>query len=413
MLTPSSAAVVQSTLPAVRAHAEMIATKFYNRMFAAHPELLDLFNRGNQATGRQRQALAGSVVAYAEHLVGAGTAPLAALVERIAHKHVSVGIAPSQYPIVGRHLMAAVADVLGDAVTPDVARAWDEVYWLFACELVAREARLYHEVGVADPARLWRDWRVLERITETTDVISLVLAPVDGSPAPTFTAGQYASVAVSLDGGRGRQIRQYSLSGRPGAPTWQLTIKRVRGTATSPDGMVSTFLHEHVEPGDVLALSPPVGDVSSVVGDGPLVLITAGIGVTPAMSALEHLAQQASERPVVHVHADRTSAAHALRQHLPRLSTSLPQLRFQFWYEDGKPETDVSVPASRTEVNPGRVDPDRIPLPPDASCYLCGPLPFMNEVRAGLLRRGVPSERIACEVFGPEMLRVGGGQTAL
>lgn len=411
MLTPSSAAVVQSTLPAVRANAEMITAKFYPRMFAAHPELLDLFNRGNQATGRQREALAGAVVAYAEHLVGVPTAPWAAIVERIAHKHVSVGIAPSQYPIVGRHLLAAVADVLGEAVTPDVARAWEEVYWLFACELVAREARLYHEAGIADPARVWREWRVTDRITETSDVISLVLAPADGSPAPAFTAGQYVSVAVTLDGGRGRQIRQYSLSGRPGAPTWQLTIKRVRATATSPDGMVSTFLHEHVRPGDVLALSPPVGDVSSVFGDGPLVLVSAGIGVTPAMSALEHLAQQDPERPVVHVHADRTGAAHALRRHLPRLGPSLPALRIQLWYEDG--EADVAVPASQVSVNLGRVDPDRIPLPSNASVYLCGPLPFMNQVRSGLLRRGVPNERIACEVFGPEMLRVGGGQTAL
>lgn len=411
MLTPSSKAVVTSTLPAVRAHAEMITANFYPRMFAAHPELLNLFNRGNQANGRQRQALAGAVVAYAEHLVGQGGAPWAAVVERIAHKHVSVGIAPSQYPIVGRHLLAAVADVLGEAVTPEVARAWDEVYWLFACELVAREARLYHQAGIADPTLVWRDWRVVERVAETSDVISLVLVPADGLPAPSFTAGQYVSVAVRLDGDRGRQIRQYSLSGRPGAQTWQLTIKRIRATATSPDGMVSTFLHEHVGPGDTLRLSPPVGDVGAAFGDGPLVLVSAGIGVTPAMSALEHLAQQAPERPVVHVHADRTGAAHALRRHLPRLSRSLPTLRVQLWYEGGA--TDVAVPAPQVSVNAGRVDPDRIPLPSDASVYLCGPVPFMNHVRGGLLRRGVPTERIAYEVFGPEMLHADTDRVAL
>jgi nitric oxide dioxygenase len=395
--------VVSATLPAVRAHGEAITANFYPRMFAAHPELLDLFNRGNQATGRQRQALAAAVVGYAEHLVGASATPWSPVFERIAHKHASLGIHPAQYSVVGRHLLAAVGEVLGDAVTPEVARAWDEVYWLFACELVAREARQYHAVGVADPAEVWRPWRVVERVAETADVISLVLAPVAGSAAPSFIPGQYVSVAVRLDGGRGRQIRQYSLSGRPGADTWQVTVKRVRASATAPAGMVSTFLHDQVAVGDELQVSPPFGDVGTIGGAGPLLLISAGIGVTPAMSTLEDLAHREPDRPVVLVHADRAGAAHPLRRHLPRLSRRLRTLRMEFWYEDG-PADGIGA-HDRTRVNSGRVDPERIPLPASAHVHLCGPLPFMNHVRDGLLRRGVPSERIAYEVFGPEMLR--------
>jgi nitric oxide dioxygenase len=364
--------------------------------------LVDLFNRGNQATGRQRQALAAAVVGYAQHLVAPDTAGWSPVIERIAHKHASLGIAPAQYAVIGRHLLAAVADVLGDAVTPEVAWAWDEVYWLFAGELQAREARLYRTAGVDDPAEVWHSWRVIDRIEETDDVISLVLEPVRGRPAVRFTPGQYVSVAVDLGAGLGRQIRQYSLSGRPGADTWQITVKRVRGTTTSPNGTVSTFLHERVAIGDVLTLSPPFGEVSSVAGDGPLLLVSAGIGVTPAMSALEDLAERRSRRPVVLVHADRTGSTHALRRHLPRLSLAMPTLQVDLWYAHD--QTDDVVSGSQARVNTGPVDPDRIPLAPGSHVHLCGPLSFMNHVRSGLLRRGVPGDRIAYEVFGPEML---------
>ncbi|SCL32498.1 nitric oxide dioxygenase [Micromonospora nigra] len=402
MLTESSAAVVTATLPAVQAHGEAITRRFYQRMFDAHPELLDLFNRGNQATGAQQAALAAAVVAYAEHLTGAGTVPWGPILDRIAHKHASLGITPAQYTIVGRHLLAAVGEVLGEAVTPAVATAWDEVYWLLACELIAREARLYAAAGLAEGEPVWRDWQVTARRQETVDVVSFTLVPVDGGPVPAFVPGQYTSVAVDLDGGRGQQIRQYSLSGRPGADHWRITVKRVRGTGGAPDGMVSTHLHEHVAVGDTLRLSPPFGEVDAVAGDGPLLLVSAGIGLTPAMAALEHLAATAPQRPVVLVHADRAGATHAHRDDLPRLHAALPQLRTALWYEDA---TDANLAGLTAEVAGGLVDPELIPLSPEAHVHLCGPLPFMNVVRGGLLRRGVPAERIAYEVFGPGMLR--------
>jgi nitric oxide dioxygenase len=403
MLSASSASVVESTLPVVRAHGEAITGTFYRRMFEAHPELLNLFNRSNQATGEQRQALAASVVAYAEHLIGRSQVPWTPVFERIAHKHASLGVTPAQYTIVGKHLIAAVAEVLGDAITPEIAAAWEETYWLFACELVAREARLYHMVGVDDPTAIWREWRVTDRTPETDDVISLTLAPADGTSAPAHVPGQYVSLAVDLDGGRGQQIRQYSLSGPPGAGYWQITVKRVRGTGATPDGIVSTFLHDRVQVDDVLRVSPPFGEVNAAAGDGPLLLVSAGIGLTPAMSALEHLAVTTPQRPVVLIHADRSRRSHAMRRHLPRLHAQMHNLQVSLWYEDHLADEDaVTLPA---QIGAGRVDPEQIPLDPDAHVHLCGPLPFMSQVRQSLLRRGIPADRIAYEVFGPDMLR--------
>ena len=179
LLSDQSLGVVQATASVVAAHADEITAHFYPRMFAAHPELLRVFNQGNQATGEQSKALAGSVVAYAVQLIDPEAPSFDHVMRRIAYKHVSLGIRPEQYTIVGENLIASVAEVLGDAVTPEVAAAWSEVYWLFALQLVAEEARLYQQANV-DPDQPTRPYRVVRRIEETADVISLVLEPADG-----------------------------------------------------------------------------------------------------------------------------------------------------------------------------------------------------------------------------------------
>src|SRR5919107_5098623 len=224
LLSARSRAVVEATAAVVAGHAEQITAVFYPRMFDEQPELLRLFNQGNQATREQSRALAASVVAYAVQLLDPAAPSFEHVMRRIAYKHVSLGIRPEQYTIVGRNLLAAVGEVLGDAVTPEVAAAWDEVYWLFAAQLIAEEARLYQQAGV-DPNAPLRPYRVVRRIEETSDVISLVLEPVDGEPLPAIAAGQYVSVFVDLPDGR-RQPRQYTVSSTASGTRLQITVRR-------------------------------------------------------------------------------------------------------------------------------------------------------------------------------------------
>ncbi|PZS29943.1 MAG: hypothetical protein DLM58_14540 [Pseudonocardiales bacterium] len=91
MMSSESEVLVRATLPAVVQHGADITAAFYDTMFAAHPELLDVFNRGNQANGDQRQALAAAVVAFAAHLVDGGEpGGPEPVIGRIAHKHASL-----------------------------------------------------------------------------------------------------------------------------------------------------------------------------------------------------------------------------------------------------------------------------------------------------------------------------------
>jgi nitric oxide dioxygenase len=393
MLSPRSTATVEATLPAVGSAIGEISSVFYRRLFAAHPELLrDLFNRGNQANGSQQQALAGSIAAFAGALLARPDRRPDALLERIAHKHVSLGITAEQYEVVHTHLFAAIGEVLGDAVTPEVAAAWDEVYWLMANALVALESRLYRQAGLA-PGDVWRTYRVAARFQETDDVVTFLARPADGRPAPAGRPGQYVSVQVQLPDGA-RQIRQYSLSGHPEGAL-QFSVKRETG---HPLGEVSHHLHDHVGVGRELRISAPAGDVVLADGDAPVLLASAGIGCTPMIGMLGHLAGVGSPRRVIAVHGDRDQLSHPFRPELLRLTEKLANGEAHVWYE--RPLGDW--PADRT----GLVDltaPGAPAIPAGTLAYLCGPLPFLRAVRTQLLAAGVRPSDIHYEVFGPDL----------
>lgn len=391
MLSAESAGIIRATLPVIGASLDTITARFYATMFAEHPELLDgMFNRGNQASGEQRRALAGSIAAFATALLERPDERPDRLLTRIAHKHTAVGVTDDQYVIVHKYLFGAIADVLGEAVTPEVAAAWDEVYWLMAGALIALEARIYAQAGAEDGST-WRRWRVVERREETADVVSFLLRPAGDGPVPPARPGQYVSVRVRMPDGT-HQLRQYTLSGGGRDGLRRITVKRVRGD-DAPDGEVSTLLHTDVRAGDELTLSAPFGDVALEDGDAPLVLVSAGIGCTPITAMLEHLAATGSTRRVLLLHADRSPGEHPLRRDMERLADGLPAARRVFWYEDG----------AHGESRPGRLSLSGVEIPSGAVVYLCGPLPFMREARSQLLGAGVAARDIHYEVFGPDL----------
>jgi nitric oxide dioxygenase len=396
VLSDRSRPVIEATLPVVADNIQEIAHRFYEHLFAQHPSLLDgVFNRGNQAEGSQQVALAGSVAVFASALVKTPEQLPEHLLSRIAHKHASLGITPAQYDVVHENLFWAIANVLGDAVTPEVAAAWDEVYWLMAYALINQERGLFSARGVR-PETVWREWEVTDKTPETADVTTFRLKRTDTRLVRTSLPGQYVTVQVPMPDGV-RQPRQYSLTRADDGEHRQFSVKRVRGDG-KPDGEVSNHLCDSVEVGDVLTLSLPFGDVVLDDSGRPVVFVSAGIGITPMAGMLSHLVAAGSQLPITLLHADVDEESFPLRRQVLEDLRSLPGATAHVWYESGG---DSSLPVDG--VHSGVLDVYDVKLPDDATYYLCGPLPFMQGVRSALIERGVNPRDIQYEVFGPDL----------
>ncbi len=379
-LDPAHAEIVGATLPLIGANIDAITTVFYRRLFENHPQLLrNLFNRGNQAQGAQQRALAASIATFAAHLVDPALPHPAELLSRIGHKHASLGIVAEQYPVVHDNLFAAIVEVLGaDTVTAEVAAAWDQVFWIMADALIEVERALYAQAGVRD-GDVYRRAQVLSRVDDPSGAVQVTVAPLSAE-VMSFAPGQYVSVGVTLPDGA-RQLRQYSLinvsgSGEAGG---KLTF------AVKPAGEVSTWIRDNLRVGDLLDVTVPFGDLPTPTVGAPLVLISAGIGITPMIGFLE--AVEPATRIIV-LHADRSARTHPLRDRQRELVAALPDATLDIWYDEGGPG-----------AHRGFLRLDGVDLPTDAEVYLCGADGFVRAVRDQLIARGI--QRVHCELFSP------------
>ncbi|MBL1078061.1 hemin transporter [Nocardia sp. 2] len=386
-LEPEHAEIIRATLPLVGSRIDDITPLFYRSMFTAHPELLrDRFNRGNQAQGAQQRALAASIATFATHLVDPALPHPRELLSRIGHKHASLGVTAAEYRIVHEHLFAAIVEVLGaEVVTAEIAAAWDRVYWLMATTLIDFERELYNAAGV-EPGDVFRETVVMERVDDPSGVVTFVLASADTArPLPEFVPGQYISVGADLPDGA-RQLRQYSLVNRSGAGRLAFAVRPVASVADAPAGEVSNWLCDNIGAGDRLQITLPFGDlVIDTEAADPLVLISAGIGVTPMVGILDYLVHHTPQRPVTILHADRSSATHPLREQVVDAVGVLQNAFYRVWYDTAG----------------GFMNLKEVPLPPDADFYLCGGNGFLQSVRAQLMAAAIPAERVHFELFSP------------
>ncbi|MGX4643915.1 globin domain-containing protein [Massilia sp. SYSU DXS3249] len=393
MISVASRPYIDASVPVLREHGLTITRLFYQNMLAEHPELTRIFNMGNQASGAQQQSLASAVFAYAANIGNA--AALGPVVTRIVHKHVSVGIRAEHYPIVGRHLLAAIKQTLGDAATQPLLDAWAEAYGSLANLLISAEAELYSTAGV-QPGET-RPMRVTQVKRESDNVLSIRFVPADDRPLPPFHAGQYVSVAVDLPDGR-HQLRQYSLSDAAGKDSLRISVKREDALAAAPAGEVSNWIHANVKEGSVLQVTHPFGEFTpDTESNAPIVLLSAGVGITPMVSALNRIAMVHPERRVIFAYAARDARHHPLQDDVAAAQAAMPNLHVVTFYEDVGDAAGVLA---------GRMDIARLPAwdLEQTDVWLCGPLKFMQAQWLALLNTGVPAARLHREVFGPDLL---------
>ena len=239
----------------------------------------------------------------------------------------------------------------------------------------------------------FRMLHVLAKTAETEDVTSFVLADPDGHPLPPAKPGQHLVVRVAAAGSP--LLRNYSLCGGGSPGTYRIAVKR------EATGAVSHVLLESVGTGDGLEASAPRGSFVLANALGPVVLISAGIGVTPLLAMLRALADPTrvpARRPVWWIHAARDGGHHVFAAEARTLAASASATTCIAYSRPG--------PADQQGVDfdeAGHIDQALLrglKLPADATCHLCGPEAFMDAVTAGLAELGVEPARVLREAFG-------------
>jgi len=238
-----------------------------------------------------------------------------------------------------------------------------------------------------------RSLRVTRKQRESRDVSSFVLEADDTTALEGFRPGQHLPIEVDVPGSEHSLTRTYSLSAPPGTGTYRLTIKR------EEHGLVSRYLHDELEPGARINVLPPAGEFVLSSGTRPVVLLSAGVGVTPMVSMLGELAQPQETREVWFIHGARDGLHFPLANEIHGYAGSSSRIHLiRAFSRPGK----LDVKGRHFDYG-GRIDGELLAScrpPLDADFYLCGPLAFMADVRSLLAAYGVSADRISSESFG-------------
>ena len=227
---------------------------------------------------------------------------------------------------------------------------------------------------------------------ESADVLSVTMQSSDGQPLPVAGPGQYVVVRLQPAAGAAPIFRSYSLSGPVSNQRYRISVK------IEPNGVAGTWLRDRVRVGDTLDVSSPRGSFILQGGEGPVVLLSAGIGTTPVLAMLYALAEERSTRQVLWLHAARDRQHHPFAAEVRRVVLALPHGRSYVCYSKPGPadkpgeDFDATGHLSRPVL-------DAVGIPQEAEVYLCGPVAFMNDMKAALAAYGIPAKRIHIEMF--------------
>jgi ferredoxin-NADP reductase/MOSC domain-containing protein YiiM/ferredoxin len=244
---------------------------------------------------------------------------------------------------------------------------------------------------------VWQGFRTLT-VTgidrESDSVLSVRLADPDGVPLPPARPGEYLTLRIQPDDQHRSVLRNYSLSGPPDAGYYRIGVKH------EPDGTASGYLHTRLRVGDRLQIGAPRGTFILDASQAPVLLISAGIGATPMLAMLHALAQEHSEREIWWLHGARTSREDCFAAEARALLASLPHVRTHICFSRPT-STDLE---GRDFDSAGRLSAallTELDPPRHAEAYLCGPIPFMDEISAALAAGGLEVSGIHTEPFGP------------
>ena len=387
MLSAATIDVIQSTIPLLEEHGRTITDVFYKRLFENHPFLKNIFNMANQGKGEQSRALSDAVIAYAKNIDNLEV--LLPTVQRIANKHVSLGVQAKHYDVVGIHLLAAIQEVLNLPDDHAALTAWGEAYGILAQVFINAETEIYTRNKEATGGwEGFRDFYIDNITTETSDVKSFYFKPVDLEPVASFHGGQYLGLRVRPDGNEHHQIRQYSLSN---PNELRISVKAETG------GAVSNHLH-NLHKGDVVSLQAPTGVFTLNSRTKKSIFIAGGIGITPLISMLQDtISKGADGKDLLFVQCARDPAHQIFKDELSILRSE-KGFHHKLCYEnsnEGDHQGYLNIDIIQQWLTTHDFSSE------NAQVYFCGPKPFMAILHQFFTRLGFAEDDIHYEIFGP------------
>ncbi|CAF1063240.1 unnamed protein product [Rotaria sp. Silwood1] len=378
-LTDEQKKIIKSTAPILKEWGKEITSIFYKQMFIAHPELLNLFNQTNQKIGTQPLALANTIYFAAENIDHLDV--LTPQVQIIAHKHRAVTVLEEHYPIVGKYLLIAIKEFLGEKATPEILDAWRVAYDIIAKVFIDVEKELYDELGPDECDKGFVPLTIIKKEEIASGpIVALTLERRDGGKMHNYQPGQYITLRIKKDGWF--HNRHYSLVKPFDGKTYCVAIKDE--IDHEPKGLVSNEIIDNYHVGDTILTSFPAGTFTLIDDAKHHLFIAGGIGISVLSSMILelHKRNKSNSATLIQCVATREHAAFA-----NQFRSFLSENQYKLFFQGEKLNKE---------------DLQKL-LTGDSHVYLCGSVPFMNTIEDYLAECGHPSSQIHIEVFQPTL----------
>ncbi|MHC5280105.1 globin domain-containing protein [Listeria kieliensis] len=377
MLDEKTKEIVKSTIPFLQDKGTEITSIFYQNMFQAHPELLNIFNQNNQREGTQSKALANMVLAAAMNIDDLSV--IKPYVIQVGYKHRALQVKPEHYPIVGHYLIQAIGIVLGDASTDEIIEAWTAAYGEIAQVFIDAEKEMYKEEA-------WHDFKPFTVISVEKPVDGFVKIGLQSDfGIGKVIPGEYITVRIKKDGETYFSNRHYSIYAADETKNQvHIAIRKEN------KGIISNYLTQEVKPGDEICLSAPAGDFCLAENSQANVLISSGIGMTPILPMAK--ASQEQGKKTIWIQNYRHLADNIFEKEVAPL----------------RDKVEIITNETSTE---GRINAEKLKNWLDFSepmaFYLCGRPEFTIGVKNALIEAGASEADIYYEVFdAPKMATI-------
>lgn len=377
-LTEEQKQILRSTAPMLKEHGKEITSILYKHMFAAHPELLDIFNHTNQKNGTQPFALANTIFLAIENLDHIDV--LLPQIQLIAHKHRATIVLPKHYPIVGKYLLLAIDEFLGGTSDSSMLNAWSTVYKIIADIFINIETKLYEQLGDKHEQGFLPFTIIDKEIIASGPIVAFTFERTDGKNLISYHSGQYITLRIKKNGHY--HIRHYSLVQPFDGKTYRIAIKQE--IDHEPKGIVSNEVINNSNIGDIISISLPAGSYALMNNAKDYLFIAGGIGITVLSSMILDLHQQNKSEIVTLIHCvikeDQAAFADQMRAILP--------------------ENQYHLLVQSRHLLQGVIQKT---IKPDTHVYLCGSVVFMTKTQEYLAQCEHPSSQIHIEAYQPSL----------